>query len=231
MSKKFIDNEEKLDFIISYLCLNGKDIAEKFGLQPSSISRMRIASYNTLKPMHLYAFEKAYKIPYCIFEDKSINTEEKIKSILNKNKDDKAIFFDNQDILDKLEGVWYAYFYSSADTQDVYSIETTIAKDGKVIDENSNFGEVFVGTNQSMIIKQAHNSKNLISITFDNIHIAYGKFPFILTSKTNQLNEVMSNFGFFSREKLDIDSAIYILGDIEHIQLKMQHSLIERICR
>jgi len=82
-----------------------------------------------------------------------------------------------------------------------------------------------------MIIKQAHNSKNLISITFDNIHIAYGKFPFILTSKTNQLNEVMSNFGFFSREKLDIDSAIYILGDIEHIQLKMQHSLIERICR
>jgi len=126
-------------------------------------------------------------------------------------------------------GVWYAYFYSSSDKQYIYSIETTITKDGKVIDENNNFGQVFVGENQSMIIKQAYNSQNLISITFDNTNIAFHKFAFVLASKTNQTNKVMANFGFFSREKLDEDNAKDILGDIADTQMQMKHSLLNRI--
>lgn len=229
-------NEEKLDFILDYLEIKVKDIADAFGVKPPYVSRIRVSSYNNLKPMHLYALERIYDIPYLIFEDSNIDTKDKIKYILDNRNIDMTqcknnIFFNNDKVMANLEGIWYAYFYSSAYDNSLYCIETIISPNGKVVDENSNFGQVFVGENQSMIIKQAHNSKNLISITFDNSTIAYGKFPFILTSKTNQLNEMMTNFGFFSHKKVDLEVAKDILLDISDLQLKMKYTLIERICQ
>ena len=230
--KVFTTNKEKLNFIIKHLKLKGVDIASKFGVNPTSISKMFTENNtNELKPMHLYAFENIYDIPYKIFEDIDINTKEKIISILDKRKElnKNNIFNYNENILNSLEGTWYAYFYSSHSNPEIYSIETKIDTNGNVKDENNNFGKVFIGKQQSIIIKEAYNSGNLISLTFDNIQIAYGIFIFTLVSNANHNNCKMCNYGFFSKEKLNIDIAKKMLKDKNRMQLKIDYTFTETI--
>jgi hypothetical protein len=228
MKKKiFTTNEEKLDFIIDYLKLTNEEIAKKFGVDAVlKISKIR----KDLKLFHLYAFEKIYDIPYKIFEDKSINTEEQIIKILDKKKIVKDnIFGKNQEILEKLEGKWYAYLYPSNPVYDIYEIETEIYDDYSVVDENNNNGYLKIGKNESIIIKEAYNSKNLIIIRFSNRHISFGIFYFVLVSTQNLINEDMVNFGFYSRNKHSLEEAWKILGDKEKVQLKLDLKFKERI--
>jgi len=230
-SNRLKSKEEKLDFIIDYLGLEVKDLASKFGVSSGTISKMRNSYNNTLRDVYLYALENVYKVPFKIFKDKNIDTKEKIIEILNnpKREGEKNIFYDNPELLKHLIGTWYAYFYPSNSFAPIYSIKTIIHSDGKVTDENGNSGRVFFGKMQSMIIKEARNSKNLISITFDNIQIAYGIFPFTLVSKRNHVNRKMCNFGFFANRKLKPDIVKKILGDVSEVQLKMNCEFGERI--
>jgi len=242
-------NRFKFDYILEYLKENHniqvQDIANTFGLSKSSISQMRtrtVAS-NQVKKLHIYALESAYDIPKEIFFDENIKTKEDIKYILDNRKAylKSNVFFANREILNTLVGVWYSYFFKSDVLQKIelfknstledgiYCIQTSIDKDGKVLDENNNGGEVYISENQSMIIKKAINSKNLISMTFDNSQIRYGKISFTLVSKTNNVNKKMFSFGFLSRQKLDIDTAKQILQSPKDMQFKINDEFEERI--
>ena len=84
---KLTNNSEKLNFIIKHLNLKGDLIAKDFGLGASYISKMRNHYDNTLKDVHLYAFENCYGIPMRIFKDDTISTEAEIIAILDEHKE------------------------------------------------------------------------------------------------------------------------------------------------
>ena len=226
----FFNNEEKLNFVIKHLKLNIKEIATLFGVQSNYISKLRDHTYDALKPMHLYAFSAAFNIPYKIFHN-NIKTSKSIVEILDskKKEEQKKLFKNDKQLLQNIQGEWYAYFYPSNQFADIYHIKTTILADGSIIDENNNWGKLFIGTNQSLIVKEAYNSKNLITIVFDNHKVAYDMFHFSLISKRNHVPREMFNFGFFSRHEIAQEEVKSILGKKEKIQLKMLCEFEERI--
>jgi len=231
-----MSNEEKLDFIIKYLKLDVKDIALEFGLSTGYISKLRNSVHAQLKPIHLYAFESCFHIPYKIFQDSSIDTTNKIIEILNlylplhhSSKRELKVFQRDSRILNKLVGVWYQYLYRSNKNREIYEIKITINSDYTIYDKNKNFGELFISQNQSMIIKKSTNSQNLVSITFNNMQIAYKVFPFTLVSKQNNTQFEMASFGFFSKKRLNHQRVKEILGDIERVQLKINYDFISRV--
>ncbi len=228
--EKFYSNEEKIDFLIRHLKLNVKDIADLFGMQSNYISKLRNADHDTLRPLHLYAFTGAFNIPFKVF-DKNVKDSKQLKAILEEQKKEEKeeLFKKNKQLIDDIEGDWYAYFYPSNRFSEIYRIKTTIEPDGTVSDENGNRGKLFIGTNQSLIIKEARNSKNLINITFDNHQVAYNMFHFSLVSKRNHNNLEMFNYGFFSRYEIETDMLKEILGAKEKVQLKMECDFAERI--
>ena len=230
LTKLLKKDHEKLDFIIKELQLEVNDIASKFGVRNSTVSGWR-KDYNQkeIKPMYLYALESAFNIPYKIFDDPTIDSEEKIRNLLYKQEKKTTVFKEDQNLLDALTGTWYAYLYPSNLFSDVYHIKTTIYPDGTIIDENNNRGVLYLGQNQSMIIKEADNSKNLISLTFDNIQVRYEMFHFSLVSKQNMINREMFNYGFFSKKKISNEIAKQILGEKQFLQIKIQYDLVERI--
>jgi len=230
-TKTFENNEEKLAFILDHLDLKNSDIALKFGVTQGTISKMRTDYNSTLKPAYLYAFENVYGIPYKIFEDENINTEEQIIEILDEKKTEipNDIFHQNEELLTQLVGNWYTYLYPSNSTNDIYEIITTISEDGTVIDENKNHGRVYLGKRQSIIIKEARNSQDLISLTFDNMQVAFGIFAFTLVSKRNVAHRKMCSFGFFSKKELTEEVVKEILGDIEKVQFKLDYDFEERL--
>jgi transcriptional regulator with XRE-family HTH domain len=224
-------NEDKLAFAIEYLSLSNNEIASKFGVTSGTISKMKNPYESTLKPAYLYAFESAYGIPYKIFEDKKVNTSEKIIHAIKekKKKTQTEVFYQNDELLNLLVGDWYAYLYPSNPIYDIYTIKTTIKSDGTVIDDNNNGGKLYLGKRQSMIIKESRNSQDLVSITFDNMQIPFGMFSFTLVSKRNLVHRKMCNFGFFSKRKLPLDKVAEILGDREDVQFKLDYGFEERI--
>lgn len=230
MDCKLYNNSEKLKFVAESLCLKTKNIAEKLGVQDSFISKLYLDSTDKLKPIHLYAFSSAYNIPMKIFNDKTIDTKEKISILLERKNSNNLIFTENNNIIDELVGEWYMYSYPSNPKQEeVWETKTTFFSDGTVIDEHDNKGVVHVGQNQSIILKESAGSKNITSITFDNYRIAYKTFLFSRVSKSNGINTELFNFGIFSKNKIDLNEIKEILGERNMIQLKVNYELLERI--
>jgi len=228
--EKFFYIEEKVSFIIDYLNLSVKEIADLWGMQSNYISKLRDQSHNSLRPMHLYALTGAFNIPFKVFDKKVKTSTQVIQIIETYQKEKKAsLFKKNEQLLKNIQGDWYAYFYPSNRFADIYRIKTTINQDGSVIDANGNSGKLFIGTNQSLIIKEAKNSKNLVTITFDNHQVAYEMFHFSLVSKRNHNNLEMFNYGFFSRYEIEPEMLKDILGEKAKVQLKMECDFAERI--
>jgi len=226
----FYNDEEKLSFIIDYKKLNVKDIADLWGVQSNYISKLREQSHSSLKPMHLYAFTGAFDIPFNVFDNKVKTSTDVIQIFEEQKKEEqKTLFKKNKQLLKNIQGDWYAYFYPSNRFANIYKIKTTINEDGTVVDENNNWGKLFMGTNQSIIIKEAINSKNLVTITFDNHQVAYEMFHFSLVSKRNHNNLEMFNYGFFSRYEIEAEMIKDILGEKAKVQLKMECDFAERI--
>ena len=219
--------EEKLKYVIKKLNLSNKEISEKLEIGRVMVSNIQSYHQERLRKHHLYAICSAYNIPIEIFEDDSIKTKEHIDEIL-LNRDN--IFFKNYDLLNRLKGDWYLYSYpSNSAFAKVWETETTIYEDFSVEDMHGNRGKLMIGRNQSIILKESSNSKNITSITFDNNRVAYGKFPFSRVSKSNGINKELFNFGFFSRDRVELDDATEILGEIKSVQLKIDHNMLERI--
>jgi len=228
--EKFFYIEEKVSFIIDYLNLSVKEIADLWGMQSNYISKLRDQSHNSLRAMHLYALTGAFNIPFKVF-DKKVKTSTQVIQIIEEYKKEKKnfLFKKNEQLLKNIQGEWYAYFYPSNRFANIYRIKTTINKDSTVLDENGNRGKLFIGTNQSLIIKEAKNSKNLVTITFDNHQVAYEMFHFSLVSKRNHNNLEMFNYGFFSRYEIEPEMLKDILGEKAKVQLKMECDFAERI--
>ena len=228
--EKFFYIEEKVSFIIDYLNLSVKEIADLWGMQSNYISKLRDQSHNSLRAMHLYALTGAFNIPFKVF-DKKVKTSTQVIQIIEEYKKEKknSLFKKNEQLLKNIQGEWYAYFYPSNRFANIYRIKTTINKDSTVLDENGNRGKLFIGTNQSLIIKEAKNSKNLVTITFDNHQVAYEMFHFSLVSKRNHNNLEMFNYGFFSRYEIEPEMLKDILGEKAKVQLKMECDFAERI--
>jgi len=228
--EKFFYIEEKVSFIIDYLNLSVKEIADLWGMQSNYISKLRDQTHNSLRPMHLYALTGAFNIPFKVFDKKVKSSTQVIQIIETYQKEKKAsIFKKNEQLIKNIQGDWYAYFYPSNRFADIYRIKTTINEDESVIDANGNSGKLFIGTNQSLIIKEAKNSKNLVTITFDNHQVAYQMFHFSLVSKRNHNNLEMFNYGFFSRYEIEPEMLKDILGEKAKVQLKMECDFAERI--
>jgi len=133
-----------------------------------------------------------------IFENKEVNNSEIIDFLLEQTSNPNTMFQKNYKILSKLLGTWYVYSYPShPNLTDIWITETTIYENFQVEDMHKNIGKIYIGKNQSIILKESNNSKNITSITFDNDRITYENFPFSRVSKSNSLNKELLNFGFF----------------------------------
>ena len=225
-------NEEKLKCAIKYLGIENKHIANSFGISEGQASKLTNFAEGRLKKLHLHAFADIYNIPLKIFTDNELNTETKIIEILDNEVEKKegSIFLKDEELFSNIVGKWYAYFHPSNTFADIYCIETIINPDHTVSDQNGNHGELLMSERQSIIVKKSKNSKNLVSITFDNDQVAYHIFPFSMVSKTNQVNREMCTFGFYSRKKIDLNIAKKILGEeVKRVQIKMDCDFKERV--
>lgn len=225
-------NEEKLAYVIKKLGLITKDIAKKLGVSSALISQIKnnYESSNRLRNIHLYAICFAYDIPIEIFENKEIDTEQKIDEILSQKHKEITMFHHNKEVLDKLVGDWYMYSYpSNPRLTDLWETKTTFHDDYAVIDEHNNKGTLNIGKSQSIVLKESNGSKNITSITFDNARIFYSVFLFSRVSKSNGMNKEIFNFGVCSRKKLDKKIVQDILGEVKGVQLQIDYDILERI--
>ena len=224
--------EEKLACVVKLLNLQTKEIAQKLEISSSLVSQLLNYKHNKLRRIHLYALQCAYNIPLEIFDNEEIKTKADISKLLQQSKHTKScsIFAKNHDIIESLKGIWYLYSYSSnSNLTDVWATKTEFYDDFRVVDEFNNKGKIKIGKNQSIILKESFNSKNLTSIVFNNHQVVYNIFPFSRISKSNHLNQELFNFGFFSKNKLDEDQAKYILGERKELQVQINHTFVERI--
>jgi len=229
-SEILYNTEEKLKYVIKSLNLKTKEIADKLEISSGLVSQIQNHYNGKLRKIHLYALCHAYDIPMEIFENAKITTKRMIDNLLKQSISKNTIFKKDYNLLSKLIGKWYLYSYpSNPNSKNIWATETTIYEDFSVEDAHQNRGQLFIGENQSIILKESNNSKNITSITFDNNKVTYDYFAFSRVSKSNNLNKELFNFGFFSKTKIDEQEAKSILGHIEKVQLQMDYALLERI--
>jgi len=219
--------EEKLQYVLKVLKLSTKEVAEKLEISSALVSQIQNYHHGKLRTIHLYALSKAYNIPMEIFKSE-IESMEEIDKLLEEKEHN--VFHLEKKLLRKLLGTWFVYSYpSNPNLSDIWATETTILDNYSVMDMHKNRGKLYLGEKQSMIVKESHNSKNLTTTLFDNDRITYGSFPFSRIAKSNNFNREILSFGFFSRKKLEVEEAKYILGKIEKVQLQMDYDIIDRI--
>jgi hypothetical protein len=234
----------KTDFVIKNYTGGALEVANLFGYKKStSITNIcnfdsrRAKDARSIVRLQMEGLERHYQIPLEIF-DHSVRFEEKLIAdmieeyrVKLKEKEDRAsIFTPNPKLLKKLEGDWYSYFYPSANFIELQSIKTTVYSDYSVIDEYGNRGVVNFGVDQSIIIKESKNSKNLTSIIFNNRTITYSIFPYSMISRTNSSNRAINYFGFFSKKKFDTETAKKILGeDRTLMQIQIPYEFEDRM--
>jgi transcriptional regulator with XRE-family HTH domain len=227
--EKLYYQEEKLKYVIKTLHLTTKEVAKELEISQGMVSQILNYRNNRLRRIHLHAICHAYSIPIEIFENREVNSTELIDQML-KESQNGSMFRKDYELLDKLLGKWYLYSYpSNPNLSEVWATETYFYEDFSVEDMHQNRGKLLIGKNQSIIIKESHNSHNLTSITFDNEKVTYKNFAFSRVSKSNSLNQELFNFGFFSRKKMETEEAKEILGEIKKVQLHMDYEMLKRI--
>ena len=170
----------------------------------------------------LESFIKKHK-ENCLQESTTLNDE---------NSFSNQVFPKNPKLFDKLKGVWYGYVYPSNPTSaehGIWEVETTIHDDYSVVDYWGNAGYLKIGKNESLIIKESYDHEDLTIIRFSNRQVPSRLFRFVIVSNQNHTLHEMVNFGFFSRQRCDLEEAKQILGNIESKQLKLDTEFNERL--
>lgn len=229
--------EEKFKFLIQeYFKLTQKELAKEFDVRETEMSKIINNQEKKLKNIHILGFCHLYDVPYEIFTNKKLDTEEKVILFLDsyKSSQEEEIFQKDEQLMKNLVGTWYAYLYPSSlispiQNNGIWIVKTVITEDYKVIDEHNNKGILQVGKHQSLIIKEANTEKNLTVIRFLNRQVTYKIFRFVIVSNQNITNNDMVNFGFYSKEKYSPEIAKEILGDIKKVQLKLDLEFDERM--
>lgn len=238
---------KKFDYILDEY-LSAVEVQKFFGYDsPNMMYKLRHGDSPLTAP-HIKLLEYMCHIPSEVFEknvrfnkDSTLEVDNIIKNNYEKQiKEDKEVdtkfpFYENKNLLKRLTGTWYAYSFGTSpddgiETSGVYTIETTIHDDQTVTDMNGNRGRLFLGHNQSTIIKESKNSRDLITMVFNNTEVSYGRFHFSIQSQRNVVRRRMCNFGFFSKKKLNEKEYMNILGDkIEKMQLQIDSEFVERV--
>jgi hypothetical protein len=147
----------------------------------------------------------------------------------------------NQTILDKLNGEFFHYAYGSKEGKE--NGKNHFWNNRKiVIDKGNNAqlfqdkkllatGRVVIEEKQTTILMMDKNTKNSISISFDNIDTNYEIFKVIKIDKQFMEDEDMISVGLFSREKLDDSVAQNLLGDEEKIVFKVPSNIKKSIAQ
>jgi hypothetical protein len=235
---------KKTSFIIKKYTGGVLEVANKFGYKKST-TITNICKYNSKRPkesrsiviLHMEGLEKHYKIPIKVFDHSVDYNEEVITQMVEEYREElkdkqsiKSIFKLNKKLLNKLQGDWYSYFYPSANFIEVQCIKTVINSDYSVVDEYNNRGVLYIGSDQSIIVKESNNSKNLTSIVFNNRTVTYKIFPYSMISRTNSTNRAINYFGFFSKKKFDVKTAKEILGEDRNLmKLQIPYDFEDRI--
>lgn len=180
-----------------------------------------------------------YSNTYRLIKEKSFTMEEVLTIKKESNYEsympkEKFLFSKNHQVLKNLlkhDGIWYFYSYPSSQNieEKVWIIQTQFFENYTLIDAYRNKGEFFIGTHQSIVIKEGNNSKTMTAIVFDNSKLSYGTLPFAHISKSNGLQEEIFNFGFLSYKEFTETEALKILGDIKTQQLKIDYKFLNRV--
>jgi transcriptional regulator with XRE-family HTH domain len=226
-------NEEKLDIILNHKKIKNTTIAEKLEVSHSLVSQWRNKYKNKLKKIHLYALEATFDIPYEIFEKDSFETKEKIIEKLTKNCNTTH----NESVVKKsfpkkLIGKWYCYNYNSHNTLDIDIIEIS-RFEVKVYNIDSKKVilkgyPLAINNYQTLLILSKNTEPYSIQITINNDLINSQIFYATASLKTYKNKDALM-FCLFTKERLEVLSAMEIMGDRHKNLLNINDSLIENI--
>ena len=108
-----LTEKDKFNFITRYLNIKGGDIAEKLNIDNSTVSRWKKNTNAVVFDKNKYSlFTENFDIPIEIF-NKDINTIRKIEIILKQVQENLLSKDFKKDILQKLQGKWYWYGYTT----------------------------------------------------------------------------------------------------------------------
>jgi len=237
--------QKKLVYIVeNYIKGGKKELAtQTFGYERENVvtNFCTESTKSSLKKIHMESMERHHQIPLYIWDVNFEFNEQKIDEAIVKYRDTRisfddedSIFTKNQQLLENLKGVWYAYIYpsnpnSAKETEGVWIVQTTIYDDCSVVDYWGNAGYLKIGKNQSLIIKEPYENSDLTVIRFSNRHVSFEHFRFTIVSNQNGTINEMVNFGFYSRHKYSPKKAKEILGDMNKVQLKLNLDFDERL--
>lgn len=253
-SKNDIENElltKKLNYIIDKYIKGGKkELALKtFGYERENTVTNLCSAHSkiTLKKIHIESIERHHRIPLTVWEHTLPLDKQKIDQQIEAYRaslkqetlffdEEDTIFPNNQQLFNRLKGVWYAYLYpsnpsSAQKTEGIWIVETTIQDDYSVVDWWGNRGYLKIGKNQSLIIKEPYENEDLTVIRFSNRHVSFEHFRFTIVSNQNGTIHEMVNFGFYSRKKYSPQEAKEILGDVDKVQLKLDLDFDARLSK
>jgi len=185
------------------------------------------------------SLKKHNLVPKTIY-DNEIDSMEKIDREIMEHKEkirqnrlifEKNLFIEDNRLYNNLKGEWNSYLYSSIykRTGKIHIFKTYFKENYEVVDEHENRGKLFIGDNQSIVVKKTPNEKNFSVIVFQNINVSYKICRFSIISIQNGTSEEMMQHGFYSKKSYSKEEAKEILGDIDNIQLKLNLDFAKRI--
>ena len=217
-----------------------------------NITRNRV-TIDELKSNYKKIKKKSYKldefynlynpIEYKTLKEKNKTLEKELEALRLENKKlkkkvdydtlnfENLIFQENKKLQQKLLGSWNTHLYSSTyeSTGKIHIFKTYFKEHNNVIDFYENRGKLFIGDNQSLIVKKTPNEKNFSIILFQNIDVTYQMIKFVIISIQNGTNEEMIQYGFYSKKEYDYEETKKILGNIKNIQLKLDRGFSKRV--
>jgi len=203
--------------------------------------------YSQTKDIAIYRKPKERFYLYYVTKNKNYIEELSIdyKKIKSKSYefDDflKQIYPFNQTGLDKLVGKFYHYSYGSKEGKKDGQLhfwnnkKIIIDKKGQVQylegKKITAVGEIIIGEKQSCIGMIDKNTKNNISISFDNIDTNYEIFKVIKIDKQFMEEKDMVSIGLFSKEEIDDKTAQELLGEEKKALFKISSDIKNRIAK
>ncbi len=242
-------NEEKIKFLIKdYFKLSQKKLADTFGVSETEMSKIVNNQEKKLKNVHLLGFCQLHDVPYEVFSNKKINTEEKLTSFLDNYKNSKTKKISNnnssnplenmiskhyrEEILNKIKGKWYLHLYNSQAKNEIWIMETNIKSDATVEHPyNDSHGYLHIRQGSSYIEKYLPTFGMTALIRFSNTNIAYKLFYVSINSIDIAEKRPIVNLAFMSRKKYSEKETRNILSSYEKSQLKLDSDFHDRIIK
>ena len=229
-----MQNQIKLDIALNYLNISTSKLAKSLELTDSTVSKWRSPSYDKLKKVHLFAIERAFDIPYALFEDDSIKTKEQVEEYLQNYKsrqNDNS--FDDSYILKHLVGKWYCYNYTSSNDFGDYWEEILEIKDDRSVlnynKDNALYASGKIDINHAQSIITIFRKISPINIIFDNKYISHDTFFAYIFAKTKNVGNEIAEYVIISKDKLNKEQIIYALGEKSKNQLIITNEAKERL--